>query len=155
MKKGIRVLFISLFVILISGCDNDKVITKTCTLTNNQSASGYKLDSNYEIHSTNGYVTSVTTKEVVTSDNKQIRDYFKKTLETTYSNANKTYGGYTYNITDEDNKVTSDVTIDYSKMDLDKFVKDNAQMKAYVNKKNQITLEGIQKVYETLGATCK
>ena len=39
-------------------------------------------------------------------------------------------------------------------MDLDKFVKDNSQIKAYI-KNNKITLEGMQKIYEALGATCE
>ena len=154
MKKGLKILFISLFVILISGCGkSDKEVVSTCTLSSDQSSNGYKISSNYEIHSKNGLVNSVTTKETVESDNEQVRSYFKKTLEDSYNTANESYGGYTYNVTEDGNKIISDVTIDYSKMDLNKFVKDNSQMKSYI-KNNKISLDGMKKIYETLGATC-
>ena len=127
MKKGLKILFISLFVILISGCGNEKTnvntnkdtakeTINTCTLSSDQSSNGYTLSSNYEIHSKDGLVNSVTTKETVESDNEQVRSYFKKTLEDSYNTANESYGGYTYNVTEDGNKVISDVTIDYSKI---------------------------------------
>lgn len=154
MKKGLKILFISLFVILISGCGkSDKEVVSTCTLSSDQSSNGYKISSNYEIHSKNGLVNSVTTKETVESDNEQVRSYFKKTLEDSYNTANESYGGYTYNVTENANKIISDVTIDYSKMDLNKFIKDNSQMKSYI-KNNKISLDGMKKIYEALGATC-
>ena len=152
MKKGLKILFISLFVILISGCGkSNKEVVSTCTLSSNQSSNGYKISSNYEIHSKDGLVNSVTTKETVESDNEQVRSYFKKTLED--NTANESYGGYTYNVTEDGNKVISDVTIDYSKMNLDKFVNDNSQMKSYI-RNNKISLDGMKKIYEALGATC-
>ena len=155
MKKGLKILFISLFVILISGCGkSNKEVVSTCTLSSDQSSNGYTLSSNYEIHSKDGLVYNVTTKETVESDNEQVRSYFKKTLEDSYNTANESYGGYTYNVTEDGNKVISNVTIDYSKMDLDKFVKDNSQIKSYIKNK-KITLEGMQKIYESLGATCE
>ena len=154
MKKGLKILFISLFVILISGCGkSNKEVVSTCTLNSDQSSNGYKLTSNYEIHSKDGSVYSVVTKETVESDNEQVRSYFKKTLEDSYNTANESYSGYTYNVTEDGNKIISDVTIDYSKMDLDKFVKNNSQMKSYI-KNNKISLDGMKKIYEALGATC-
>ena len=155
MKKGLKLLLISLFVIILSGCNNSsKEVVKTCKLTADQSSNGYVLNSNYEIHSKDGLVDNVVTKETVESDNEQIREYFKNTLEKSYKTANESYGGYTYKVTEDDNKIISDVTIDYSKMDLDKFVKDNSQIKSYIKNK-KITLEGMQKIYEALGATCE
>ncbi|MBP3635088.1 MAG: DUF1307 domain-containing protein [Bacilli bacterium] len=155
MKKGVKILAISLCMFLLVGCSSKEEKIVTCTLTNDQSASGYKLDSTYKIYATDDSVTSVETEEVVTSDNEQIRNYFEKTLNDSYQTADKTYGGYTYNVKNEGNKVTSKVTIDYTKMNLDKFVKDNSSMKAYVNKDNKITLKGAKNIYESLGATCE
>lgn len=156
MKKGVKFLVVSLFVILLVGCSSkDEKVVKTCKLNRDQSASGYTLNSTYKIHATNNVVTSVETEEVVTSENKQIRDYFESTLKTSYETAEKAYGGYTYTVKNEGNKVSSNVTIDYTKMDLEKFINSNTAMKAYVNKDNKITLEGAKKIYEGLGATCE
>ncbi len=156
MKKFIKVLIVALCALLLAGCSSkEEKVVKTCTLTSDQSASGYKLNSTYKIYATNDAVTKVETTEVVTSDNEAIRDYFVSTLETSYKTAEQTYGGYTYKVTDEYNKVTSTVTIDYNKMNLERFIEDNSAMKAYVNKDNKITLAGAKKIYESLGATCE
>lgn len=156
MKKIISFLIVFIGVIFLAGCfnSNEKVITR-CTLENDQSSSGYVLNSNYSIYSTNGVVTSVRTKEVVTSDNNTILEYFKKTLNDEYTSASNTYGGYDFDVSIKDNTVVSTVTIDYNKMDLKKFISDNSSMKAYVNKDNKLTLEGAKKIYESFGATCK
>lgn len=155
MKKGFKILFISLFVFLLAGCDDGKEIVTKCELTSNQVASGYSLDSTYEIYSKSGVVNKVKTKEVVTSDQEDVLTYFETYLNKSYKTASDAYGGYTYKVKKSDNKVSSDVTIDYNKMDLDKFVSDNSSIKAFVNKKNQVTLEGVTKIYESLGATCE
>lgn len=157
MRKGLKILFISMIIILLVGCNNkdtNKEITKKCTLSQNQSSNGYTLDSKYEIHSKNGYVTKVITKETVESESEEVREYFKSTLEDSYKSTNEKYGGYTYSITENDNKVISNVTINYSKMDIEKFIEDNSQMSSYV-KNNKLTLDGIVAIYEALGAICK
>lgn len=156
MKNFIKVLVVALCTLLLVGCSSkEKNVITTCTLNSDQSASGYTLSSTYKIYSTNNAVTKVETTEIVTSDNETIRDYFVSALENSYKTAEETYGGYTYKVIDEYDKVTSTVTIDYTKMDLNKFIKDNSSMKSYVNKDNKITLEGAKNIYETLGATCK
>lgn len=156
MKKFIKVLVIFVGVIFLAGCNGvgKNTVTK-CTLDSDQTASGYTLKSEYIIYSKGDIVTSVKTKEVVTSDNITILNYFENTLNTQYEAANKSYGGYTFDVKKEEKKVTSNVTIDYTKMDLNKYVKDNASMKTYMNKDSKITLSGAKKLYESFGATCK
>lgn len=156
MKKGFKILFASLLMFLLVGCaNNEKEVVKKCTLTSNQVANGYSLSSTYEIHAKGDVVNSVTTEEAVTSDTESVLTYFEDYLNKSYKTANDTYGGYTYTVEKSDNKVVSKVTIDYTKMDLDKFISDNSSIKAYVNSNNQITLEGVTKIYESLGATCE
>ena len=154
MRKIGKILFGFLGIILLTGCGDKKQVSK-CTLNSDQSASGYTINSTYEIYSTNDIVSSVKTKEVVTSKNTTILAYFEDLLNKQYKSASETYGGYTYKVTNKDGKVTSEVTINYDKMNLSKFVKDNASMKSYVNKSNKLTLDGVKKIYEGLGATCK
>lgn len=153
MKKIFKLLFVFLGIILISGCGGSKV-TK-CELNSDQSASGYTLNSTYNIYSTGNVVKKVVTKETVTSENTTVLQYFEKTLKEQYETANSSYGGYKFDIKKTNNKVISSVSIDYSKLDMKKFVDNNTAMKSYVNKNNQLTLEGAKKLYETLGASCK
>ena len=152
MKKLLKIAFIFVFIFIVSGCNKKAV---TCTLDNDQSASGYVVKTTYNIYANKDVVTRVETNEVITSKNNTILAYFEKTNKDKYEAENKKYGGYTVNVLNKDGKVTTDVTIDYGKMDLDKFVTDNTAMKSYVNKKNQVTLKGAKTLYESLGATCK
>ena len=154
MKKFIKLSFVFMFIILLSGCKGGKVVTK-CTMTSDQSASGYKIKSTYNITSKSDIVNKVEIEEVVESKNKTILAYFKKQLKNQYKSYNTIYGGYEYEVTSEDKKVTSKVTVDYKKMNLKKFVKENEAMKEYVNKDNELTLKGIKTMYESMGAKCE
>lgn len=155
MKKILFCLaFLSLFV--ITGCNKEyKEVVTTCTLTSNNTASNYKLESTYEIYSKNDEVFKAVTEEVVTSSSTTILDYFEDYLSETYKKANDTYGGYTYDISNKDGKVISKTTINYDEMDLDQYVEDNTVIKQYLNKNGKLTVEGMKKIYTSLGAECE
>lgn len=157
MKKVIKLFIVFIGIIFISGCSvnlpNKKI--SICTLENDQSKSGYKVSSTYKIYSKNDIVTKVNTEEILTSKNTTIIKYFEDLINKQYKELNNTYGGYTYNIKKDNDKIISTVNIDYSKMNLEKFINDNSAMKAYINKDKKMTLKGIQTMYESLGAKCK
>lgn len=153
MKKFVKLTFVMMLVVLLAGCGKDKVIK--CTLNSDQSASGYKIKSEYNMYSTGDIVNKVVTTETVESKNNTILAYFEKQLKTQYKTNNDNYGGYTYEITNKDGKVVSKVTIDYTKMNLNKFIKDNPAMKSYVNKSNKLTVSGVKSMYQSLGAKCE
>jgi len=155
MKKCLKSLALVMAILLMTGCGADKETVKKCTLVSNNAAQGYKLESEYNVYSKGDVVSKVVTKEVVTSDNESILTYFEDYLTQTYNATNETYGGYTNKVTNEDGKVVSETTIDYNKMDLEQYVKDNSVMKSYVNSDNELLTEGVIKVYEQLGATCE
>lgn len=144
---GVAVLGILLFV--FSG--NQKTI---CTLISNQSKNGYKLESKYEITSKNDIVKEVKVKEIVTSKDEKVLEKFEKQLKEQYEYNKKTYKGYTYKISKSNNKITTDVTINYKELNLEKFIKNNEAMKQYT-KDNKFTLKGAKQLYERTGATCK
>ena len=154
MKKFFKLTFVFMLVALLAGCKGGYVVTK-CSSTSDQSASGYTIKSEYNIYSKDDVVSKVEITETVTSKNTTILAYFEKQLKNQYKVNNESFGGYTYKITNKDGKVVSKVTIDYSEMDIDKFVKENPAMKSFVNKSNQITLKGVKSMYESMGATCK
>lgn len=154
MKKFFALVIIML--LFTFGCGsinkNEEIV---CKYTTNNIKEGYKLESEYKIYGKNGIATSVKTKEVITSSNQDILDYFEETLKSTYDAANNTYGGYKINIEKENDSVSSNIEIDYSKMDIDAYVKDNTVMKNYVNSKNQLRVKGLINIYESMGATCE
>lgn len=155
MKKKFLIGLVMVLSFCLVGCASEKETVVKCKLTNNSGISGYKVNSTYTIYSKGNVVDKVVTKEVATSDSKEVLDVLEETLKSTYETTNKTYGGYTFDVKRDDTSITSNVTIDYNKMDLDKYVKDNSALKAYVNKNNKLTTEGVKKIYTSMGATCE
>ena len=153
MKKIILLIIIT---VLVTGCfGNNKYDIDICSQISDQSASGYKVSTNYEIYSKNGIVDKVIISDVVDSKDKNILNFFKLQYENQYRNLNDKYGGYTYKVKIKNNKVISDVTINYKKFNMKSFVKDNKAMEVYINDDKRITLEGIKKMYSNIGASCK
>lgn len=151
MKKFF--IFLPILLLSLVGC-GEKSGTLVCTLSSNDVINGYKLDSNYKINYFGKTVKSVETIETVVSDSSETIDYFETTLNNTYKKMNDSYGGYVYNVTKEDGKVVSNVTIDYSKVNIEQLVDDQPLLKSYVDD-NKLLLEGLKSMYESMGATCE
>ncbi len=153
MKKIISSLFLIL-VFSLTGCGN-KEATIECNLNSKDPSNNYELKTDYTIHAKGDIVEYVETTETIISDKESVLNYFKEYVESTYKSMNDSYGGYDNKVTVDGNKLVSTTKIDYTKMDMEKFIKDNTAMKSYVNKNNQLKVEGVKKIYEQLGAVCK
>ena len=151
--KYFKYVVLIFLVVLVCGCS--KKTTKTCTIVSDQSTNGYKDTIKYTIYAKGDTVYKLEQNEVIDSDKKDIIDFYKKEFNSMYKKYNKTYGGYTYNIDTKSNKVILDVAIDYKKFNTKMYIEDNTGLKRYTNNKNQFTFEGMTKMYENLGATCK
>ena len=152
MKK--LALLVPVLLLSLTGCGTTQTGTINCTLSTNDVINGYKLESSYKINYTGDYVDNVETLEEVTSESEVLLDTFETTLNDTYSATNQAYGGYTYTVTNESGKVTSKVTIDYSEMNIDKYVKDQPVLKSYVED-GKMLVDGVKAIYESMGATCE
>lgn len=156
MKKYVKVILVASILVVLTGCESDKEeIINHCTLNSNNTTNGYKLASEYDVYSVDGEVNKVVTKEVVTSESQEILDYFETYLEQTYKAQNETYGGTTNKVINENGTVTSTTTIDYNKMDLNKYVEENTALSSYVNDNNKLKTDGIISIYESMGAVCE
>lgn len=151
MKK--LIVLLPVMLILLTGCGTKEGTIK-CTLSSKDAVNGYSLESEYTINYKGDVVESVDTVEKVTSESSEILDTFETTLNSTYSKMKETYGGYTYDVSKKDNTVTSKVTIDYNKMNIEQFVKDQPSLKSYVED-NKLKVDGIKSLYENMGATCE
>lgn len=154
MKKCVKILTLVFAIILISGCAKDKEVVKNCSFTANDVSQGYKLETKYKLYGKGKIAEKVIITETVESDDEEILSYFEEYLENSYSVLNENYGGYTNKISNENGKVVSETTIDYNKMDLDLYVKDNSVMKNYVSKDNKLLLSGVLDMYKSIGVTC-
>lgn len=153
MKKYFKAFTLIGIILIISGCGKKEVM-KTCTLTQTNSTQGYKLENEYKIYGTGKVVDKVVTTETVISDDDEILDYFEEYIDSTYETMNDNYGGYEYTIKKNNNKLITETTIDYNKMNVKKYVEDNSVMKNYVNSDNKLLISGVTQIYELMGASC-
>ena len=162
MKRKYIKLFLLVIVlilpplIIITMCNKKSNLeVGKCTFVSDQSASGYVSTTNYEINHLDDIVDNIKIVETIESSDKNILSFFKEELSKQYKSANDLYGGYKYDIKEEDNKLIVTTTIDYNNVDITKFVEDNPGMKDYVNTDNKLTFDGVIKMYKNIGATCE
>lgn len=170
MKKLGFVFAIVLCIFFVTGCDNglngikkdlenankenqqEELKTKTCRLSTDVST--YEVEATYNIFYRSSVVEKVETVEVVTSDDTDILDQFEDTLNSQYRAMKRTYGGYEFDVTNDGYQVESRVTIDYNQVDMDQLLEDSEDLKDYVNSNNRLTVSGITKLYQGMGAVC-
>ena len=152
MKNIAKIACCFCLVLLMTGCGT-KVLK--CTIKNDQGASGYTIDSTYEIYSSKSSVSKVEIKEVITSKNNTTLAYFEDKLKKKYEELNTQYKGYTVKSSTEKGKTIVTATADYSKIDVEKFANATDSIKDDYKKSKKMTEEIMKKYYESLGATCK
>lgn len=156
MKKYI--IMVSLLVLVITGCKSSKdsiEVAKHCKLTTINEEEKYQLDVEYIIYGQKTIAKKVEIIEKVTASDHSIVEQFSEYLKGTYSKYNELYGGFSNKVTEESGVLVSKTTMDYTKLNLKKYISDNDIIKKYVNKDNEILVDGLVNVYESLGAKCE
>ena len=147
--KYLTMLFVA--ALLLTGCGGTKEKTTKCVLNLNDPGS-FEVTTNYTIHHKNNIISKVILDELVVSQDQEILDYFEDYLNEMYPLYNTTYGGYTYDVKRSNDRITSKVTMDYTKMDLVKF-SENTGIK--VNKNNKVEVDDLVSAYKGVGAKCE
>lgn len=152
MKKLAVLLFGTL---LFTGCGSTKEELKLkCTSSKDMSKLGYTIDANYEVYGSGEYVTRIVSNEYATSDNEQTLTSIEQALTLNYTKYNLKYGGYDNKVSIDGNTLTSKTNIDYRVVDLDQLTNDTPALKSYT-KNGKLKVEGLKKLYESMGATCE
>lgn len=152
MKKIKYLLVVLLAVVFVTGCGSSN---KTLKCTNKIEVEGINYSATYEIvYDSDEHVKEVTSTETIKSDDEDYLTEAKESSEQLYKSNDKTYGGYNYKISVSGDTLTSKCTIDYSKMDVKKYVEDTG-LEDFADKDNNVKLSGVISIYEQLGATCE
>ena len=156
MKKVVISSFTLLMVtLLFTGCvtgnvasaDGKKICSRKGEVTNGTS------EMNYEIYYEDDYVTILHSIEKVTSDDSNILD----TYEEAYKNIFKQYEGLKYydnTITRNENSITSDTTINYAKIDIEKLLEIEGAEDNVV-KDGKVKISDWLSFAEKYGVTCE
>lgn len=147
MKK----VFLLLIVILLSGCSKENYFT--CKIDLENKIQEYQLNAVYKVYYKNSFVTKIEKKEIYTTDNEETYNYFNEYKNLEYTNLNNLYGGTTYTISLEGNKVILDATINMNFVDIKQMIKDRYINNDYITS-NKLTIGGIKNIYKEKGAIC-
>lgn len=175
MLKVIKYFSIILCIFILVGCGNEEKkekelptnIAEEIELDTEGAAAVCKAE--YDYSDTEGFVTGskmviftdendivtkIVTQEKVFSYDKDVLETLKEGIERNYS-ASSQYGGYEYKIEIEGNELVSNVTLDYTEMDLKSMANDIEDLKVYLNDNYQYTLSSVKSMYMSAGAECK
>lgn len=166
MKRCFYLLLI-ITCIFITGCEDTKKVeletnisesidiestgaALVCTTDYDYTELEYVIGSKYVVFAEDDKVTKIVSREIIVANDSTKLDDFESYLNENHDAAIQ-YGGYTSDVKREDNKVISDVTIDYSEFDVKKFAEDNEAVDSDMTK---LSVDDIEKQYVSLGAKC-
>ena len=151
----ILIIFVSTFLYFYNLLNSKELSTIKCSI--NINAINYQIESSYEISYRGRIVEkTINTSKVISSNSKTLKEQKQAfiNMNTYYENMNKLYGGYSYEVKSTNNTVSNIITIDYTKVDLEKLIKNDSNFKKLVNSNNQMLISKVQKTYEIMGANC-
>lgn len=150
MKKVMVGIIACLSLMLLTGCGETQKTMK-CSRTLNQS--GISMDLQYEVLYTGDYVDVVKSTEKVTSDNKEVLETYRTTVEKQYE-PYKDIEHYNYNVSIEGNVLTSTTNIDYTKIDTSKMIEVDSANGTLI-KDGKVKLDTVKQLYSQMGITCE
>lgn len=151
MKKFVLILMLCMSVFSLTGCGSEEEKTMNCSRTLNQN--GIEMDLSYTVNYKGDYVTSVKSVEKIKSDDATTIETYKTQLEQTIS-PYKDIKYYDHEVNIDGNTLTSTITINYEKIDTDKFISVDSSAKQLI-KDGKVEVETLETLYNTLGITCE
>ena len=126
-----------------------------CTQTSDQPNLGYKTETTIELFYDGNLAKRVkSTKNIETKDKEKL-DGLIGNYASQYDLNNASYGGYSKSSSKSDDTHATFVgEINYEKVDMQKFIKDNPAMGQYTEGA-KLTKDGAKRMYEAAGATCE
>lgn len=158
MKK-LYLLLIPLFAIILTGCGSSSNSdsgsgSKQMVCTRNTTSGGVTINLKYTLKHDGTYVTSSTFYEEYIPQDTSSLSQIKDIIEQTYTTANQKYSGYTINVNNDGQKVVADVTVDYSKTDLEQMRKDDSDVEQFIEN-GKMSVEKMKTYYKGLGMSCE
>lgn len=150
--KPLKIMFLLVVFICMSGCGNEKYFV--CTIDLDNSKENYSLNATYKVYYDGNYVTKIEKNDYYSSNDLTVLDYFKeyKTLE--YDNLNSLYGGFDYSVDLKENDLIFNTTINLEDVDIKKMLSNGDINSDYVVS-NKLTTSGIKYLYKAKGAICE
>ncbi len=156
MKKILKSSIVLVMILLLTACGEDSSIAssdgvKKCTRTGMVTDGSSEM--NYEVYYKGEYVTVLHSTEKVISDSSSVLD----TYEDAYKSIFEQYEGleyYDYKITRNSSSVTSDITINYEKIDIGKLLDIEGEENNVVED-GKVKLDTWLSFAEQYGVTCE
>lgn len=169
MKSLKKVLLVTLIgVIVLTGCkkkdtlqgtiddiqvaEENAILCERDTVVNEKDKTNMHV--NYKIVYDGEIVKSIKQVEKVTTSNGSFFNDYKSTVESLYS-PYKSLEGYTYTIGTDDDTIVTSITMDFTKIDLDRFVEIDHNNEINYIDNGKVSLSKTKTLFENMGATCK
>lgn len=152
MKKKMMMLLVICLVVLVTACDKEDNYKVVKCVRNVEATSDLEVEANYYLYYEGDYIKKMESKEVVKASTKSILNTYKSAYEKSYS-PYKDIEYYDNKITIDGNTLTSEVNIDYTKVDIDKLIELEGE-KDNIYEDGKVSLKKALDLYDEAGLQC-
>lgn len=156
MIKKFCVLIIILMVCICTGCGTGNIASaagvKKCSRTG--TIDGATSSMNYELYYEGEYLTILHSTETVVSDDEEILDTYEEAYKKIFT-AYEKIEYYDAKVIRDENSVTSDITINYAKIDTDALLAIEGEEDNVIDKDGKVKLQTWLDFAEPFGVECK
>lgn len=145
------IIIIFVFMCLV-GCDKEKSFV--CNLDIYNTTQDYSLHAIYKVYYKGNYVKRIVKKDVYSSDNIEMLNYFEQYKNLEYDNLNSIYGGFDFEIKKDETNLTINTNINLNEVNVKKMLIDKYIDSNYIIS-NKLTISGIKYFYKEKGAVCE
>ena len=169
MKKTILTIAL---LFIITGCDennkknnieknlldeitiDDKDASYTCT-TYNKDNKDYDIAGKYAIFlDDKDNVIMISSTEIIESKNIETLNQFESYYNSSYEKI-ANYGGYTYDIYQENNRVIANVIVDYNTFNMESYANEYEDVSKYLTEDYKLTKDKLIEKYKSQNITCQ
>ena len=132
----------------------DKDAAYECSMYNSENKD-YNIAGKYAIFvDDNDNVTMINSTEVIESKKNDILNQFQNYYNSSYDKI-ANYGGYTYDIIQENNRVIANVIIDYNTFNMESYAEEHEEIVQYINEEYHLTKDKLIEKYNSQNIKCE
>lgn len=132
----------------------DKDATYECSMYSNENKD-YDVAGKYAIFvDENDNVTMINSTEIIESKKDEILNQFENYYNSSYDKI-ANYGGYTYDIYQENNRVIANVIIDYNTFNMESYAEEHEEIVPYINEEHHLTKDKLIEKYQSQNIKCE
>ena len=166
-----KVIILLTFILLLTGCGNEvkkknksNILSNTidingkdydyvCTYDKKDEDNNYTVGAKYAIKIEDDLVSKIHSIEIIEANKPEIINDYESYINENYEKI-KAYGGYEYTVNHENNRLITEVNINFNEFTIESFALNNPDIVNYLNEDYKLTADSVLNYYKDLDMEC-